>query len=146
MPLSELDILKSKNAALQKRVDNLEYYVEEMERILGAKDPYEIWPFHLTPAEQRVFGIFRLAPGRVLSKEHIWHTLYGLRHDDEMPEIKIVDVFVCKLRKKINPHGVDLTTVWGTGFYLSNEHSERLDQLVRVATPRVPLPKVPTAA
>jgi two-component system cell cycle response regulator CtrA len=144
--LSELDILKKQNAALQKRVDDLEYYLEGMERILGAKDSHEIWPFHLTPAELRFFGILRAAPGRLLTKEHFWHVLYALRHEDEMPEIKIVDVFLCKLRKKLRPHGVDIDTVWGQGYYLSTENAAKLDQIVKVPTLRVNLPKVPAAA
>ena len=46
--------------------------------------------------------------------------LYEPGVDDE-PEMKIVDVFICKLRKKIRPFGLEIATVWGLGYRMSPE-------------------------
>lgn len=56
-------------------------------------------------------------PGETRSKQQIMDALYG--GDDAEPEMKIIDVLVCKLRQKIieATGGVDVVqTVWGRGY------------------------------
>lgn len=55
---------------------------------------------------------------RVLSKESALEWLYQLNADSE-PEIKIIDVYICKARKKLEPIGVRIDTVWGKGYALA---------------------------
>lgn len=43
------------------------------------------------------------------------------------PDIKIVDVFVCKMRKKLRPYGITIDTVWGRGYLLTAESVLILD-------------------
>lgn len=54
---------------------------------------------------------------RVATKEEIMEWLYQLSPDDP-PEIKIVDVFICKIRKKLKPLGISIGTHWGRGYSL----------------------------
>lgn len=54
----------------------------------------------------------------VASKESLHHAIYGLDPDGGA-EIRIIDVFICRLRKKIKPLGVDIETSWGSGYSLS---------------------------
>ena len=59
------------------------------------------------------------SPNKIVSKEQIMFHLYSASNDD-VPDIKIVDVFVCKIRnafKDISP-GSDafIQTVWGRGY------------------------------
>jgi len=66
------------------------------------------------------FTIFRALldnPGRVMTKEKLLDALYWDRPNDE-PEIKIIDVFVCKLRKKLKPLGLEISTNWARGYGL----------------------------
>ena len=74
----------------------------------------------LTGREYALFRLLLNAKGRTLSKELIIGELYAkeYRADDEMPEMKIIDVFICKLRKKITGLGLDVGTTWGRGYYL----------------------------
>lgn len=69
------------------------------------------------------FALFRALldkPGRVLTKEMLLDALYwDRRSDKEVPEIKIIDVYVCKLRKKLKPLGLEITTHWGRGYGLA---------------------------
>jgi DNA-binding response OmpR family regulator len=55
---------------------------------------------------------------RIVAKEALLEWMYQLS-TDEQPEIKIVDVFVCKLRKKLKPLGVRIDTAWGRGYALA---------------------------
>lgn len=75
--------------------------------------------WRLTPAEARVFQ--HLTSRDVATKQSIMTALYSDRADDEV-EIKIVDVFVCKMRKKLTPFGVGITTIWGTGYALNDRN------------------------
>jgi len=69
------------------------------------------------PAEFELFVFLLARIGRAVTKEGILDELYAIR-PDAAPEIKIIDVFVCKLRKKLKPLGLDLKTHWGRGYSL----------------------------
>jgi two-component system cell cycle response regulator CtrA len=74
---------------------------------------------HLTPSEYKVLELLSLRKNSVLTKEMCLNHLYsGLRE----PEVKIIDVFVCKLRKKLAAAaaegGNQIETVWGGGYML----------------------------
>jgi DNA-binding response OmpR family regulator len=56
---------------------------------------------------------------RVLSKEAALEWLYQFSAEGEEPEIKIIDVFICKARKKLEPIGVRIDTAWGKGYALA---------------------------
>jgi two-component system cell cycle response regulator CtrA len=76
---------------------------------------------YLTKQEFEIFITLYDARGRVLSKEAL---LAAIAPDiDEEPEIKIVDVFVCKIRKKLNGLGLSLETVWGRGYRMSQRRA-----------------------
>ena len=74
---------------------------------------------------RRILGIPRrpaslllsLMDGRIHTKENILQIIY-MDRPDEAPESKIVDVFVCKIRKKVKPWGVRIETIWGSGYRL----------------------------
>jgi len=71
----------------------------------------------LTGKEYAILELLVLRKGLVLSKEAFLNHLYGGMDE---PEIKIIDVFVCKLRKKLQAAQVKnlIVTVWGRGYML----------------------------
>lgn len=74
----------------------------------------------LTGQEYLIFATLLRARGRVIKKEYMMEELYSMKviADSEVPDMKIVDVFVCKLRKKLRLIGLDIVTIWGLGWYL----------------------------
>jgi two-component system cell cycle response regulator CtrA len=75
-------------------------------------------PLHLTGKEYGILELLSLRKGTTLTKEMFLNHLYG---GIDEPELKIIDVFVCKLRKKIaQATGGDhyIETVWGRGYVL----------------------------
>ncbi len=72
-------------------------------------------PVHLTGKEYAILELLVLRKGMVLTKEAFLNHLYGGMDE---PEMKIIDVFVCKLRKKLAQAGGDglIGTVWGRGY------------------------------
>ncbi|TAL29941.1 response regulator transcription factor [Phenylobacterium sp.] len=81
---------------------------------------------HLTPSEYKMLELLSLRKNTVLTKEACLNHLYnGLSE----PEPKIIDVFICKLRKKIaGAAGGDsqIETVWGGGYMLRDAKTDRL--------------------
>jgi two-component system cell cycle response regulator CtrA len=72
----------------------------------------------LTGKEFRIVEFLALRKGSVLSKTAFLSHLYGGMDE---PEPKIIDVFVCKLRRKLEvagARGVSIDTVWGQGYIL----------------------------
>jgi two-component system, cell cycle response regulator CtrA len=70
---------------------------------------------HLTGKEYQMLELLSLRKGTTLTKEMFLNHLYGGMDE---PEIKIIDVFICKLRKKlaVASSGKDyIETVWGRG-------------------------------
>ncbi len=73
---------------------------------------------HLTLKEYQMLELLSLRKGVTLSKEMFLNHLYGGMDE---PEQKIIDVFMCKLRKKLaNASGGKeyIETVWGRGYML----------------------------
>ncbi|MGV2188791.1 helix-turn-helix domain-containing protein [Agrobacterium vitis] len=70
----------------------------------------------LTETEFNLFLTLWGAKPRIVSKEQLMAKAYWLRTDEEEPEIKIIDVLVCKIRKKLTPLGVTIDTIWGRGY------------------------------
>ncbi|MFC7474430.1 response regulator transcription factor CtrA [Dankookia sp. GCM10030260] len=74
-------------------------------------------PVHLTGKEYAILELLTLRKGVVMTKEAFLNHLYGGMDE---PEVKIIDVFICKLRKKLAQAGADnlIATVWGRGYVL----------------------------
>ena len=92
-------------------------------------------PLHLTGKEYGILELLSLRKGTTLTKEMFLNHLYGGMDE---PELKIIDVFICKLRKKLATatSGENyIETVWGRGYVLRdpNEDSRTLPVEAEVA-------------
>ncbi|MCU0888926.1 MAG: response regulator transcription factor [Rubritepida sp.] len=99
---------------------------------LGAKEvSVQGRPVHLTTKEYAILELLLMRRGTVLSKEHFLDHLYGGMDE---PDAKIIDVFVCKLRKKLQQAGATnvIGTVWGRGYIVREQPA------VGAATPPPP--------
>jgi two-component system cell cycle response regulator CtrA len=80
---------------------------------------------HLTGKEYQMLELLSLRKGTTLTKEMFLNHLYGGMDE---PELKIIDVFICKLRKKLaaataGEHYIE--TVWGRGYVLRDPAAEK---------------------
>jgi two-component system, cell cycle response regulator CtrA len=91
------------------RVGPLELNLDSREVMVDGKE------VHLTGKEYAILELLVLRKGMVLTKEAFLNHLYGGMDE---PEMKIIDVFICKLRKKLVQAGADnlIGTVWGRGY------------------------------
>ena len=80
---------------------------------------------HLTGKEYQMLELLSLRKGTTLTKEMFLNHLYGGMDE---PELKIIDVFICKLRKKLANASEGrnfIETVWGRGYVLREPHESR---------------------
>ena len=88
---------------------------------------------HLTGKEYQMLELLSLRKGSTLTKEMFLNHLYGGMDE---PELKIIDVFICKLRKKLaEATGGDsyIETVWGRGYVLREPIAVDLPRLAASA-------------
>lgn len=118
---ARIEVLDQELAAAHVRI-------RELEDALGVNYPAPL-SFGLTPKQARVLGV--LMKRNVATKETIVAALYGhISCDREIPGQKIVDVFICHMRKKLATFGIQIKTVWGDGYALSNGDKEKINHIV----------------
>ena len=87
---------------------------------------------HLTGKEYQMLELLSLRKGTTLTKEMFLNHLYGGLDE---PELKIIDVFICKLRKKLSEAtgGENyIETVWGRGYVLRDPASSEAKRKLAV--------------
>lgn len=80
-------------------------------------------PVHLTQREWAIVQLLAMRKGHCITKDMVLDNVYGGMDE---PESKIVDVFICKIRKKFAACGAGhmIETVWGRGYMLRVEDAE----------------------
>ena len=89
-------------------------------------------PVHLTGKEYQMLELLSLRKGTTLTKEMFLNHLYGGMDE---PELKIIDGFICKLRKKLSEAtgGENyIETVWGRGYVLRDPASSEAKRKLAV--------------
>ncbi len=91
------------------KVGELQLSLDTRDVTVGGK------PVRLTGKEYSILELLVIRKGMVLTKEVFLNHLYGGMDE---PEVKIIDVFICKLRKKLAEAGAPsvIGTVWGRGY------------------------------
>lgn len=87
---------------------------------------------HLTGKEYQMLELLSLRKGTTLTKEMFLNHLYGGMDE---PELKIIDVFICKLRKKLSEVTLGenyIETVWGRGYVLRDPEPLEMERRIAV--------------
>lgn len=82
--------------------------------------------FKMTPIESRLFLILKRGNG-LIGKEALHRRLYIDRVTSDIPDSKIVDVLVCKLRSKLIESEFQIDTVWGQGYKLRSRDAKLVE-------------------
>lgn len=112
-----VNVLRDENERLRARIRDLERAL-----FTGVSVPVE---YGLTANEARIFGVLVNRP--LATRAAIMAALYD---DDgkEQAEPKIVDVFVCRMRRKLEPFGIEIHTRWGEGWFLPDTQRQQLSE------------------
>lgn len=109
---ARLEVLERENEMLRARI-------AQLEEALFATDSF-VAPaaWGLSRLEAQVFGVLLARP--LARKDTIMQALYAGRAGDP-PEDNICDLWICKLRRKLRPFGIEIKTAWGQGWMLEPE-------------------------
>lgn len=118
----EFRALQSENAALRQQLTEAqgmaEHWKSEAQIRASQKQQDRLQlAFRMTPAEAAILGALYVQRGQVARREHLFEALPCYDHADDDRDIKIVDVLLCRLRKKL-PAG-SIAGLWGAGWYLT---------------------------
>ena len=114
-------------AAVETENDLLRERIKQLEALLGRRDEVPLC-LPLTRQEACLFGLMRKR--EVLTKEMAMSALYNHRPDSDGVDAKIIDVFVCKMRKKLKPLGIEIETLWGRGYRITGPSKQRVTELL----------------
>jgi two-component system cell cycle response regulator CtrA len=111
--------LEAENEMLRERLRQLEH-------LIGVK--HDSPPvFGLTRSESAILGL--LLKNKLVRRETAMLALYnGLRQDEA--EVKIIDVFVCKMRRKLTPFAIEIRNKWGEGYYLDADAKAKVSAML----------------
>ena len=78
-------------------------------------------PLRLTEREFAIMQCLALRHRKLVTRDNIVANLYASECDE--PEGKIIDVFICKIRRKLAAAGAAnlITTVWGAGYRMDDQ-------------------------
>ena len=117
--------------ALRREVEALRDALEAMRRALTSDAGVKIIELaKLTYNERMLLGL--LMRRHRATKDQMMTMLYADRPDEE-PDSKILDVMICKMRKKLRPHGVEIRTIHGAGYELPPTSREKIKALMAEA-------------
>ncbi len=95
----------------------IDYLLEVIAGLRPTVTPDWLLPgVHLTRAERQMLRALVESSPRIATKSALLDALMQGREGDDAPEVKIIDVRICKLRQKLAPLGVTITTHWGVGY------------------------------
>lgn len=120
------DIETMNREKLLAYIDDLEAKID-MQAAARAQSDQMALQLALGMTGQEAKFLLALADGGLKSKEQLINALYWDRPND-VPVIKIVDVFACKVRKKLAGTGIVINTVWAGGYYLTGK--EKLQDIL----------------
>jgi two-component system cell cycle response regulator CtrA len=117
--LATIQALKAKNRELVERNEHLDFCIAEMTTLPADQTVLPPDVMHaLTPSQIRVLAALVEARGRMITRAGLLAAAYYDRAPSDWPEIKIVDVYICKIRKALEQieSGIEVRTLWGRGF------------------------------
>jgi two-component system cell cycle response regulator CtrA len=128
-PIADEELLARIEAIIRRRgghaqsalqVGSLTIEMDSHDVIVGGR------PMHLANKEFSVLLLLALRQGKLVTKEHIFNSLYNGLDD---PQSRIIEVFICHLRKKLARIDADVTieTVHAVGYVLRGRTTGKTD-------------------
>ena len=109
--------------ALEAENDALRARLRDLEREYGFYNEVPLM-FGLTGSESKVMGL--LIERDIANRQQLMTAIMLGRGGDEEPEMKIIDVHICRIRKKLKPFGVEIDSAWGRGYCLSTANKAKV--------------------
>lgn len=123
------EILERKNLILEDEIERLNVLLRDLKKASGLLNPEVPACFGLTGKEAMIFSIIMARP--IARKEEVMAWYVSEYAEADIPDPKIVDVFVCKLRKKAKLYGIDVQTKWGEGYFMTEATKAQVRKILK---------------
>lgn len=100
--------------------------IEVLKRALGSEIPLPL-QFKFSRTEEKMVRVL-LARNGVVSQDQMMDAVYSLEMNS--PEPQVVHVFLCRIRKRLKPHDIEIHTVWGRGWHMTADDKAKMAALV----------------
>src|SRR3954447_25963096 len=120
-----VQVLQEQNGRLRAQLEEAREQIRQLCETLRPSNGTRYPELDLTATEAAVLQIIVAAQG-VCSRERLFQGLYGSRCETSQPDPRIIGVHLCRLRRKIGAHGIQIGTVHGVGVFMRPESKERL--------------------
>jgi two-component system cell cycle response regulator CtrA len=104
-------------ASLRDQLDEANETIRQFRNAMAASPLIRYRGLRLSRSERCILEALLNANG-LLSKHQLRHAIDAELTRIEAPDLKSVDVVVCRLRKRLRPFSVVISTEWGRGYYL----------------------------
>lgn len=112
---------------LRQENEDLKHRVRELEQLLMGTELYLPPHLKLTARQEQLVKVMMSRP--MMTREAAMFIIY--QDNPEGVEPKILDVFICKIRKKLAEHGIEIKTIWGRGWQITEDGRRRIAELNR---------------
>lgn len=128
LDLAHVRRIQAENGRLLARIEELEHEVRMLKQLAEEPDewslpdaPPGLW---LPPAERSVLWRLFKSNGTTVHKIGLLEHLYSTEPDIDRGDQKIIDVYICKIRRKLRGCPWVIKTRWGVGYYLVRSEPE----------------------
>lgn len=106
-------------ATFERKSDELAVY---MRGALAPSIDVSWRKYGLTTKEARLASLLYQRMGTGCTRSALMDVLYFDMPDEDEPDAKILDIFICHIRKKLAGTGFKIDTIWGTGWAMKRCH------------------------
>lgn len=117
-------------AELEDEVDTLRERIRQLEADLGHRPRKMPTAFGLTRAETHVLSVLHARVEPVSRDRLLDATCGGRPADADLPEPKVFDIHILRIRRKVRPWGVMIRTHFGVGWELTPGSRALIDELL----------------
>lgn len=117
-----VELLQAHNRKLAARIGELEEELRQCKEMMISSVALPAWVPHLSQTEEAVLR--HLMSRDEISYDSIHYVLYG--SEQAAPDAQMPKIWIFKLRRKLEPLGIVIETLWGRGYKLPTEFRELL--------------------
>lgn len=88
-------------------------------------------PVAMSVSEEIVAQLLRDRQPHTVTRSALFAVLYVFRAEADEPDMKVIDVWICKVRRKLAPLGIEIMVDWGKGYFMPAASAEIWDQACR---------------
>lgn len=118
--------LREQIAVLDKRVEQLEDENYELREAWGWWDIRLAISYVFKVPKTPAAVVAALVKREVCTFQQIFDMMYAATNIDARPDIKLLQVHMCKLRSRLRKHGIEVHTMWGTGYAMDKANRHKL--------------------